>query len=85
MIINTGIVFYCVLQFSLVVVGCALAQNFNDGRYYPEQFAGRYDDGKYRPDGSGLYRGQDDGKYRGGQGSRGGSGKKRVVRYINSI
>ncbi|KAL1394778.1 hypothetical protein pipiens_002992 [Culex pipiens pipiens] len=64
----------CLIVFSLVVVGCALAQNFNDGRYYPEQFAGRYDDGKYRPDGSGLYRGQDDGKYRGGQGSRGGSG-----------
>ncbi|XP_001851255.2 pupal cuticle protein 36 [Culex quinquefasciatus] len=64
----------CLIVFSLVVVGCALAQNFNDGRYYPEQFAGRYDDGKYRPDGSGLYRGQDDGKYRGGQGNRGGSG-----------
>ncbi|XP_019549686.3 larval cuticle protein LCP-30-like [Aedes albopictus] len=45
------------LQFSLLTVGCALAQNYNDGRYYPELYAAKFDDGKWRPDNSGAYRG----------------------------
>lgn len=54
--------------------GCALAQNAvpNDGRYYPEYYETKWDDGRWRPDGRGKY---NDGQYRpGGQGGSGGFG-----------
>ncbi|XP_055589314.1 uncharacterized protein LOC129741602 [Uranotaenia lowii] len=48
---------------------CALAQEkdarFNDGRYYPELYQGKYNDGKYRPDNSGAYRPDGSGRYSG--------------------
>lgn len=43
------------LQFSLLLVGCVLAQNYNDGRYYPELYAAKFNDGKWRPDNAGSY------------------------------
>lgn len=46
------------LQLSLLAVGCALAQNYNDGQYYPEVYAAKFDDGKWRPDNSGAYQGR---------------------------
>ncbi|XP_055632930.1 larval cuticle protein LCP-30-like [Toxorhynchites rutilus septentrionalis] len=58
----------CLIVFALVAISCAVAQ-FNDGRYYPEQFAGKYDDGKYRPDNSGSYQGGDNGQYTAQRGS----------------
>ncbi|XP_053697711.1 pupal cuticle protein 36a-like [Sabethes cyaneus] len=75
----------------LAVLGCALAQGQelrgSDGRYYPELYQGKWNDGKYRPDNSGAYRpdgsGQYSGKYVpyvdskygvGGQGGAGGFG-----------
>ncbi|XP_058449254.1 uncharacterized protein LOC131429221 [Malaya genurostris] len=73
----------------LVILGCAFAQqkqvpNFNDGRYYPELYQGKYDDGKYHPDSSGAYRPDGSGKYSGkyvpyvhgkyGEGGQGGAG-----------
>ncbi|XP_055589326.1 uncharacterized protein LOC129741612 [Uranotaenia lowii] len=54
---------------SLVLASCALAQEkdarFNDGRYYPELYQGKYNDGKYRPDNSGAYRPDGSGRYSG--------------------
>ncbi|XP_065077658.1 pupal cuticle protein 36-like [Ochlerotatus camptorhynchus] len=58
----------CLIVFSLLTLGCALAQNFNDGRYYPELLKSKFDDGQYRP-------GNANGNGRvGSQGSFGGSG-----------
>ena len=62
------------LQLALAMFGCALAQAPvpNDGRYYPEYYETKWDDGRWRPDGRGRY---DDGKYRpGAPGKVGGSG-----------
>lgn len=60
-------------------MSCAFAQ-FDDGRYYAGQLQGRFDDGKYRPDGSGAYQPDGSGQYTGNvnvQGNRrpGGFGK----------
>nr|XP_019549684.2 endocuticle structural glycoprotein SgAbd-1-like [Aedes albopictus] len=44
----------CLIVFSVLTLGCALAQN--DGRYYPELLRGKFDDGQYRPDNAGSYR-----------------------------
>ncbi|XP_062706254.1 larval cuticle protein LCP-30-like isoform X2 [Aedes albopictus] len=46
----------CLIVFSVLTLGCALAQNLNDGRYYPELLRGKFDDGQYRPDNAGSYR-----------------------------
>ncbi|XP_062542082.1 uncharacterized protein LOC134210072 [Armigeres subalbatus] len=48
----------CLIVLSLLAVGCALAQNYNDGQYYPEVYAAKFDDGKWRPDNSGAYQGR---------------------------
>uniref|UniRef100_A0A182F695 Uncharacterized protein n=1 Tax=Anopheles albimanus TaxID=7167 RepID=A0A182F695_ANOAL len=64
----------CVALLALAMFGCALAQNAvpNDGRYYPEYYETKWDDGRWRPDGRGKY---NDGQYRpGGQGGSGGFG-----------
>ncbi|XP_065077600.1 pupal cuticle protein 20-like [Ochlerotatus camptorhynchus] len=45
----------CLIVFSLLTVGCVLAQNYNDGRYYPELYASKFDDGKWHPDKTGSY------------------------------
>ncbi|KXJ75036.1 hypothetical protein RP20_CCG009190 [Aedes albopictus] len=52
-----------------MTVGCALAQNVNDGRYYPEVYASKFDDGKWRPDNNGQYRGTPDKFGAGGSGA----------------
>ncbi|XP_021702237.1 larval cuticle protein LCP-30 isoform X2 [Aedes aegypti] len=46
----------CLIVFSLLTLGCAVAQDFNDGRYYPELLRSKFDDGQYRPDNGGAYR-----------------------------
>ncbi|XP_001656591.2 larval cuticle protein LCP-30 [Aedes aegypti] len=48
----------CLIVLSVLAVSCVLAQNYNDGRYYPELYASKFDDGKWRPDNSGAYRGR---------------------------
>ncbi|XP_053692227.1 uncharacterized protein LOC128740689 [Sabethes cyaneus] len=60
-------------QFSLLCGSCILAQNFNDGKYYPELYASKFDDGKYRGDNTGAYKG---GQFTGagGSGGKGSSG-----------
>ncbi|XP_055548302.1 pupal cuticle protein 20-like [Wyeomyia smithii] len=60
----------CLIVFSLLCVGYALAQNFNDGRYYPELYSNKFDDGKYRADNSGAYQPWKEGQP-GGPGGRG--------------
>ncbi|XP_055589325.1 pupal cuticle protein 36a-like [Uranotaenia lowii] len=57
----------CFIVMSLMVVGCALAQNFDDGKYRPDILNSKYDDGQYRPNGGGAYTGS-------GSSNRGGSG-----------
>lgn len=54
------LIWFVNLQLSIMTVGCALAQNVNDGRYYPEVYASKFDDGKWRPDNNGQYRGTPD-------------------------
>ncbi|XP_055589320.1 pupal cuticle protein 20-like [Uranotaenia lowii] len=59
----------CFVVMSMLVLGCAFAQNYDDGKYRPEVLHQKYDDGQYRPNGGGAYRGS------GGKGSgSGGSG-----------
>lgn len=58
-----------------MTVGCALAQNINDGRYYPEVLNAKFNDGQWRPDNNGKYTGGSAGAGAGGSagGSFGGS------------
>ncbi|XP_055632931.1 endocuticle structural glycoprotein SgAbd-2-like [Toxorhynchites rutilus septentrionalis] len=71
----------CFVVFTLLTVSCALAQ-FNEGRYYADQLQGRFDDGKYRPDGSGVYRPDDSGKYTGSVSGQL-SGNRRPGGFVN--
>ncbi|XP_065077659.1 pupal cuticle protein 36-like [Ochlerotatus camptorhynchus] len=65
----------CLIVLSVMAVGCALAQNLNDGRYYPEVLHAKFNDGKWRP--------QDSGKYIASAGS-GGSGSGVGSRFGSS-
>ncbi|EAT45452.1 AAEL003225-PA [Aedes aegypti] len=74
----------CLIVLSIMTVGCALAQNVNDGRYYPEVYASKFDDGKWRPDNNGQYRGTPD-KFGAGSGSGSRFGGASSVPVVNTF
>ncbi|XP_062542081.1 keratin, type I cytoskeletal 9-like [Armigeres subalbatus] len=59
----------CLIVLALLTLGCVLGQNYNDGRYYPELWQGKFDDGQYHPDSSGAYKAGGDSGSSGQRGS----------------